>query len=246
MNPQIISSYDGGVNNADLNSTISRLSDGVAYKDLSCIQIMPGFGQIPTRCVAAWMNMPTPPNGKFTRIWPVAMEVGAAFSTSIESILAHPDLSKWKYILTLEHDNIPPPDGIVRILKQMDAHPEFAAIGGLYFTQGPGGVAQIWGDPKDPVLNFRPQVPVPDTLQECCGTGMGFTCFRLHMFKDPKLRRPWFKTLDGTNGSGIGTQDLYFWGDARQHGYRCAIDTSIKVGHYDMTGQRGGLPDFVW
>ena len=108
---------------------------------------MPGFGQIPTKCVASWMNMPTPPNGKFTRMWPMAMEVGAAFSETIAGILAHPDLSKWKYVLTLEHDNIPPNDGIVRILKQMDAHPEFAAIGGLYFTQGYGGVAQIWGDP---------------------------------------------------------------------------------------------------
>ena len=184
MTPQIISSYDGGKHNADLSQTISRLGQEVAYKDLSCIQIMPGFGQIPTKCVAAWMNMPTPPNGKFVRMWPVAMEVGAAFSETISAILAHPDLSKWKYVLTLEHDNIPPNDGIVRILKQMDAHPEFAAIGGLYFTQGYGGVAQIWGDPTDPVLNFRPQVPKPDTLQECCGTGMGlpasgWTCSRM-------------------------------------------------------------------
>jgi hypothetical protein len=28
------------------------------------------------------------------------------------------------------------------------------------------------------------------------------------MFKDPRLRRPWFKTLNGGDGQGIGTQDF--------------------------------------
>jgi hypothetical protein len=51
------------------------------------------------------------------------------------------------------------------------------------------------------------------------------------MFKDKKLRKPWFKTQAGAEG--VGTQDLYFWNDARSHGYRCAIDCSVLVGHYD-------------
>ena len=64
---------------------------------------------------------------------------------------------------------------------------------------------------------------------------MGFNLWRLSMFKDPKLRKPWFKTL-ASGTEGIGTQDLYFWGDARKHGHRCAIDCSVKVGHYDHVG----------
>jgi hypothetical protein len=120
----------------------------------------------------------------------------------------------------------------------MEAHPELSCIGGLYWTKGEGGVPQIWGDVKDPVLNFRPQVPVPGELVECCGTGMGFNLWRLAMFKDPKLRRPWFKTV--ADGTGIGTQDLYFWGDARKHGYRCAIDCGVLVGHHDH------VADFTW
>ena len=80
----------------------------------------------------------------------VGMEVGEAFSTAIENILAHPDLSKFKYIVTLEHDNIPPPDGVVKLLEQMEAHPEFSCIGGLYWTKGPteslrfGAILPIW------------------------------------------------------------------------------------------------------
>jgi hypothetical protein len=240
--PQIVSSYQPGEHNADLNKTNSRLKKDMSYKDLSCIQIVPAFGAIPTKVVAAWLNMYTPPNAKFVRLFAMGMEVGNAFSTCIESILAHPDLSTYKYVLTLEHDNIPPPDAIVKLLQCMEANPEYSVIGGLYHTKGAGGQPQIWGDPKDPVLNFRPQIPVPNTVQECCGTGMGFTAYRLAMFKDEKLRRPWFVTQ--TEG-GVATQDLYFANDARKHGYRFAIDTSIKVGHYDLEG-KFGPSDFTW
>lgn len=244
MEPTIISSYDEGQHNKSIEETVKRLKKEGAYKDLSCIQIVPAFGQVPTKAVASWMNLYAPPNGKFVRMWAMGMEVGAAFSTTIEQILAHPELSKYKYIITLEHDNIPPPDGIVKLLSQMEAHPEYACVGGLYYTQGPGGCAQIWGDPKDPVLNFRPQLPDPNGgLVECCGTGMGFNAFRLDMFKDEKLRRPWFKTQ---SENGVSTQDLYFWSDARKHGYRCAIDCSIKVGHLDWDGKRTGIEGMVW
>jgi hypothetical protein len=108
-------------------------------------------------------------------------------------------------------------------------------LGGLYWTKGEGGVPQIWGDPRDPVLNFRPQVPVPGELVECCGTGMGFNLWRMSMFKDDRLRRPWFRTLTGIEGTGVGTQDLYFWGDARKCGYRCAVDCGVLVGHLDTS-----------
>jgi hypothetical protein len=66
---------------------------------------------------------------------------------------------------------------------------------------------------------------------------MGFNLWRMSMFKDPTLRKPWFKT---EKGNGMSTQDLYFWGDARKNGYRCAIDCSVKVGHYDAQN------DMVW
>jgi hypothetical protein len=79
-------------------------------------------------------------------------------------------------------------------------------------------------------------------LIEVCGTGMGFALWRLSMFKDERLRRPWFKTQ--TIG-GVSTQDLYFAGDARKYGYRFAVDCSIKVGHHDHEG-KFGPQDFTW
>lgn len=204
---------------------------GASWKQQRIVVIIPSADTIPAKVVLSWLNLGYPPNNGVVRILATGMEVGEAYSTAFEGILSHPDLSKWEYILTIEHDNAPPPDGVIKLIERMEAHPEYSCIGGLYFTKGEGGVAQIWGDPRDPVLNFRPQVPVDGQLVECCGTGMGFNLWRMSMFRDPKLRRPWFKTLKGAEG--YATQDLYFWGDARKHGYRCAIDCGVKVGHYD-------------
>lgn len=239
MKAQILSSYEGGRHNQDLTATISKLERRGEYKDLSCILIVPAFGAVPTKAVAAWWNLYFPPNQKVVKIFTVGMEVGSAYSDTIAMILDNPELSKYKYLLTLEHDNIPPPDGVVKLLAQMEAHPEYGWIGGLYFTKGEGGVAQIWGNPSEFPLNFKPQLPRPGELVECCGTGMGFNAFRMSMFKDERLRRPWFKTTASLT-EGATTQDLYFAMDARKHGYRCAVDCSILVGHYDQS------TDFVW
>jgi hypothetical protein len=56
--------------------------------------------------------------------------------------------------------------------------------------------------------------------------------WRMSMFKDAKLRKPWFKTLASAE-EGVGTQDLYAWNDFRKYGYRCAVDCSCLVGHLD-------------
>ena len=200
------------MHNADLTQTVTRLKKEASYKDLSCIQIVPAFGTIPTKVVANWLQIFTPPNGKFVRLFAVGMEVGEAFSSCIASILANPEL---------------------------------ACVSGLYYTKGPGGAPQIWGDPKDPVVNFRPQLPDPNGgLVECCGTGMGAAVWRMDMFKDERIAKPWFRTKASAT-EGVGTQDLAFWSEARKHGYRCAVDCSVKVGHYDHLGQFGPA-DFTW
>lgn len=237
MTPQLIVQDFGGSHNADLARTRARLIRGGSWKKQRTILILPTADAIPAKVALAYMNLAFPPNNGVLRILAQGMEVGDAYSTALEQILAHPDLQGWEYLLAIEHDNLPPPDGLLTLLAQLEVHPEFAAIGGLYFTKGEGGVAQIWGDPTDPVTNFRPQLPIPGQLVECCGTGMGFTVFRLKIFRDPRLRRPWFKTQ--TIG-GVSTQDLYFWSDARKFGYRCAIDCDVRVGHYDSQN------DIVW
>lgn len=92
-------------------------------------------------------------------------------------------------------------------------------------------------------MNFRPQLPDPNGgLVECCGTGMGFNLWRLSMFRDERLRKPWFKTQ---TENGVSTQDLYAWTDFRKYGYRAAIACDVKVGHFDLKGDFGPA-DFTW
>jgi hypothetical protein len=233
----IIQDFKGKLN-ATEDQTIARLLKGASWKKQRIIMIIPAATTIAAKVYLSHINIIFPPNQGVVRLLAQGMEVGDAYSTAIEQIIAHPDLKEWEYVLTVEHDNTPPQDGVLKLIEEMEKHPEYACIGGLYYTKGEGGVAQIWGDPKDPVLNFRPQVPIPGQLVECCGTGMGFNLWRMSMFKDAALPKPLFKTM--ASKEGVGTQDLQFWANARKLGYRCAIDCSIMVGHYDAS------TDTVW
>ena len=237
MTPQIIVPHNLGGSNADLAAANKRLTASKSYKDLSTVIICPTRGgrSLCPRFVSAMLGLMRPMNQQVVGpIFMSGMEVGHAFNAAIEMILANPQLAKFKYVLTIEDDNIPPPDALLKIYEGID---EYDVIGGLYWTKGEGGVPQIWGDPKDHVLNFRPQPPRVGEVVECCGTGMGFNLWRISMFRDPNLRKPWFKTLNGADGGGVGTQDLYAWADFRKNGYRCAVDCRVLVGHWDEANQ---------
>lgn len=231
MKPELVS-YHFGRHNDDLANATRRMADSAQWKRQRVVVVLPAGEQMSTKVALSHWNLIFPPNNGVARILAVGQEVGHAYNNAIESILAHPDLREWEYLLTVEHDNVPPPDGLIKLIESMDKHPELDCIGGLYWTKGEGGVPQIWGDPKDHVLNFRPLPPVAGEVVECCGTGMGFNLWRMSMFKDGRTN--WFKTLNGSEGKGVGTQDLYFWAEARKHGYRCGVDCRVLVGHYDL------------
>lgn len=231
VKPQIVMGAIGR-HNQNLEHARGRILKGGSWKKQRIIMLVPSADMIAAKVYISHCNLIFPPNQGAFRMLALGMEVGEAYSNAIEQILAHPDLRQWEYLLTIEADNIPPPDGILKLLERMETHPEFACIGGLYWTKGEGGVAQIWGDVKDPLPNYRPQAPVPGELVECMGTGMGFNLWRLKMFTDERIPRPWFKTL--ASKDGVGTQDLAFWGHARKYGYRCAVDCAVLVGHHDI------------
>lgn len=237
MESSLIIQDFGGLNNGDLSKAGARLMKGASWKRQRVVVILPADELIPAKVALAHWNLIFPPNNSVVRILALGCEVGHAYSSAIEQVLAHPQLKDFEYILTMEHDNTPPQDGLLKLLEVMESRPDLDCVGGLYFTKGEGGVAQIWGDPNDPVLNFRPQIPRPETVQECCGTGMGFNLWRMSLFKDERIEKPWFKTEKGT--SGVSTQDLAFWSKARKWGHRCAVNTAVKVGHIDEKG-------FIW
>jgi hypothetical protein len=244
VKPGLIIQDFGGRGNEDVEATRARLLQGSSWKRQRTIMVIPASNLIPAKVYLSHCNLIFPPNNGVVRMLALGMEVGDAYSQAIANILAHPELGQWEYLLTVEHDNCPPPDGVLNLIKRLEERPEFDAISGLYYTKGEGGVAQIWGSPQqDPVINYRPQPPQPGQLVEAYGLGMGFCLYRLSMFRDDRIPRPWFRTKAGADG--VGTQDLAFWGEARKYGHRCAVDCACPVGHYDFDG-KFGPPDTMW
>lgn len=238
--PQIIFENYEGRHNANLDSTTDRLTKARTYQDLSTVCIVPTRGVIPAKVVQNWWGMMPAMNQKFVRVFIIGMEVGAAYCSAIEQILANPELSKWKYVLTLEEDNMPPPDGLLKLYEGMD---KYDVVGGLYWTKGELGQPMIYGNSEAIPVNFIPQLPQPETVQRCNGLGMGFTLFKMDIFRDSRVPKPWFKTLQeyvpGAGGRAY-TQDLYFFENIHKLGYKVACDTRVKVGHYDLEN------DIVW
>ncbi len=248
IKPQIVIQDYAGYHNKDIEKSRDRLLKGKSYKDLSTIIIVPTRGVIPAKVVQNWWSLMTPMNQKVIRIFMIGMEVGEAYSAAIDMILQNPDLKNWKYILTLEEDNMPPPDGLLKLYEAIntpmpDAPRGYDVVSGLYWTKGEGGMPMIYGDVNVMPLNFIPQPPKVDGIQRCNGIGMGFDLFKMEIFKDPKLEKPFFKTLqhfDPQKGCRVYTQDLHFFEKAGKLGYKFAVDNRIRVGHYQLE------TDIVW
>lgn len=231
-----------GRHNANIAESRDRLLKGGTYKDLSTVCVIPTRGAIHARVVQSWFGLLPPMNQKFLRLFIWGREVADAYNEAITQILAHPELSKFRFLLTLEEDNIPQADGLLKLYEAIEAGP-FDAVGGLYWTKGEGGQPMIYGNPCDTPRNYIPQLPVANMIQPCNGLGMGFTLFRLAMFKDERLPKPWFKTVSEYQpgiGCRVGTQDLFFFENAAKCGYTFASDNRAPVGHYDATS------DIVW
>lgn len=224
-----------GKHNGQIDDSIQRLLKGNTYQDLSTVWISPTRADIKPRVVSAWLGLIRPMNQPF--IGPLFFEgdeVAVAYQKGFDMILGNPELSKWKYILTVEQDNLPPQDGLLKLYGSIEKG--YDCVAGLYWTKGEAGQPMIYGDPNVMPRNFVPQVPKVDTLQHCNGLGMGFNLWKIESLKNKlkDLPKPWFKTIQQKNQQF--TQDLWFFNEASKFGFKVACDTSCKVGHLDDNG----------
>ena len=231
MEPRIISDTTVGKHNEDLDKSIERIDKSKMYEDQSTIIICPTRGSFPTRVVQSWMKLIKPMNQQVAGpIFAESMKVDAAYNALIEYILKHPYLSTFKYVLTIEEDNLPPADGLLNLYKSMD---KYDVVGGLYWGKSDNGFPMIFGDPEVEG-DAKPVTPKQGEVQEANALGMGFNLFKLDMFRE--MEQPWFKTVqdsDPIEGITQFTQDFYFYRNARKKGYRVACDNNILVGHFD-------------
>ena len=237
MKPQIIDCEVVGKNNEDLDKAIERVDKSRMYEDLSTIIVCPTRGTFPTRVVQSWMRLQKPLNQQVAGpIFAESMKVDVAYNSLISYILDNEHLNKYKYILTIEEDNLPPGDGLLNLYKSMD---KYDVVSGLYWGKGDNGFAMIFGNPDEEGEEYKPQKPKRGEVQEAKAIGMGFNLFKLDMFR--KIEGPWFKTLQGKNEDGnlqSMTQDIYFYKKAAKEGFKFACDNSILVGHYDSKNDK--------
>jgi hypothetical protein len=201
--------------------------------------MIPAFHQ---KVMSAWQSLITPMNQKRAFLYTTGHEVGQAYNAMIEGILANPELAKWKYILTLEDDNVVPADAHIRLLESIE-QTGYDAMSGIYFTKGDIGMPMAYGDPdeyrKTGVLDFRPR-DIRGALQngnvmEVNGIAMGCALWRISLFKE--IPKPWFVTvadLIPDKGVQCFTQDLNFCEKGKKSGKRFGVDFRVKVGHLDV------------
>jgi hypothetical protein len=218
-----------------------ELLAGSTFQDCSTVIVVPTRGMIHHRVVAAWDNLMAPMNQRRVKVYAVGDEVGRAYNQMIEHILRDPTLSKFKYILSLEDDNLPPPDAMLKLAESIELGP-FDAVGGLYFTKGDFNMPMAYGDPKEytekGIMDFKPRNVVraleSGNVCEVNGIAMGCSLWRMDLFRD--LEPPWFVTvaeyMPERGGAVQKTQDLYFCERMRRKGKRLAVD--LRVSHLDV------------
>lgn len=227
-----------GYHNKDLDKTNERLDKSKSYQDLSTVIISPIVGDLHPIVVQSWMGLIKPMNQQVAGpIFMQGFEVGEAYNNAIKMILEHPVLSNFKYIMTLEHDNIPPPDALMKLYESIG---EYDVVGGLYWTKGEEGQPMIYGNPFELPKTYVPQRVIPETVQPANGLGMGCNLFKTECFKKmgQQYYGKWFKTLneyDPMTGVKCATQDLYWYGEGAKFGFKYACDNRIKVGHLDKS-----------
>jgi hypothetical protein len=227
---------------------------GTTYKDNSTVIIIPTRGKyknadgkeieglVSSRVVSAWQALISPMNQKRALLFASGHEVGQAYDAMIQMILAHPELKNWKYILTLEDDNLPPPDAHIRLLESIEWG-NYDAVSALYFTKGEVSMPMAYGDPAEyartGVLDFRPrdvrEALAAGQIMPVNGIAMGCALWKMSLFRE--IPAPWYVTLnDLVPGKGVigMTQDLSFCQRAIQAGKRLAVDLRVKVGHLDI------------
>jgi hypothetical protein len=227
---------------------------GSTYKDTSTVIVIPTRGEyaasdgtkvhglIKSQVVQAWQGLIAPMNQKRAMLFASGHEVGQAYNAMITTILGNPELSTWKYVMTLEDDNLPPADAHIRLLETIEWG-KYDAVSGLYFTKGDVNMPMAYGDPTEytrtGALDFRPrdvrEAIAHGQVMPVNGIAMGCALWRMDLFKE--IPAPWYVTLnDLVPGKGIVgmTQDLEFCAKACRAGKRFAVDLRVKVGHLDV------------
>lgn len=219
---------------------------GTAKKQVTCpscdksheVEYRTGFHPF---VVESWKRFIKPMNTPIIEMVVSGMEVGEAYSEAVDQILMNPGLDSFKHILFMEDDVIVPwmNNSYGPLAKLASSLDEYDVVSGLYWTKGEPSLPLVYGDGKD--IEAANGFSVNNDwksgdIVEVNGCGMGFTLMKRSLFEDPKLPRPFFKTVAEIKDHQMAgmTQDIYFYRNIKKLGYKIAVDTGVKCGHLDI------------
>ena len=136
------------------------------------------------------------------------------------------------FIVMYDDDMLLPPDMVLRLLEDMEAHPEIDILAPLAFMRSAPHYAVLYNvkEGYDPVrktdyyINHWVMDYPRNKLVECDAVGFGAVCIRMSMVK--KMKTPYFMSTTGTG------EDIFFCHNAKkQTNARIFMDTRIKLGH---------------
>jgi hypothetical protein len=150
-----------------------------SFRDRSVVTLYATRGMVPIEAAIAWMRISYPMNEKRSFIHRKKQEVASAYNWMVEACInPKSTVTSYKYLLTLEEDNIPPHDGLLKLFQTIstcpdcqkpvglryneaddsfvedgpwecpDGHRGFDGVGGLYFTKAEPSFPMAFGNPK--------------------------------------------------------------------------------------------------
>lgn len=220
--------------------------------------MMAHLGSLPIQVHVALRKLAYPMNAPRSTGYVAGMEVAAAYNYLVKQGMDVRDHhgKPFNFFLSIEHDNIPPQDGLLRLFDTIELCPDcgwlcteptedhcpsghklYDAVSGLYFIKSDPPIPMAFGDPANGPDDFGPR-SISEAAQnglvlEVNGVPQGFTLYRRTLFE--KLSEPWFQTISGEDDAGSHTQDLYMCRKAKEElGARFAVNCAVKVGHIDI------------
>ena len=255
---------NGMIEDAENSAWKTMFLKGDTYKNYSTLIVIATRGKKTTTCkcecgkdvsieyqvgfhpwiVEAWKRLIKPMNIPVNEIVISGYEVGDAYEEAITQLLENPQLAQFKYVLFMEDDVIIPyiPGSYGPLIEMYKHLEEYDVSSGIYWTKGDPSLPLIYGDgdinsdkPFEVNTNWR-----PGDVVNVNGAGMGFALMKRSIFEDPKLTRPFFKSVNEITESGpVGfTQDLYFYKKIKEAGYKICVDTNIRCGHLDILTEK--------
>jgi hypothetical protein len=136
-----------------------------------------------------------------------------------------------EYLLFIGDDNLPEPDGLIRLMERINlGERKLDAVGGLYFQKKEPPLPVAWRGRS--VLT--PEECASGDIYGVTGQGLDFVLIRTSTFD--RIGLPYFKTVQ--DETQLLSEDAYFWRKAYDAGVRGYVATGVRVGHYDWKEDR--------